>query len=366
MAIEREVRYLVRSLDSDTFEYPSQEITQGYFFTPEYFSLRVRVSTNAEGVRSSTITKKSGYGIEREEDQVEVDHEVADFLLQTCPYQIKKTRYVRDGWEVDVLQDKLEGVILAEFEHEAGASVSLPAWIQDAIEVTDSVTNHHLAKTAHNLSGVPKFPMMETFGTTLPRIVITGGPCSGKTSLLRKLSEESGTDSLHGCQIKVVPEAATIVFGRLKVRPSDNPEDAANFQRNLYKVIRAFEDMSVVQALMEGVDAVVFDRGTLDGAAYMSSPEEFFRTIFSSSKREYRRYSGVIMMEVAPEPVYEQEKGSNPERTEDYKSALELQSRIGEVYKGHPRLKVISNSDYRSKMDEAIRAIISTIDGELL
>lgn len=367
MAEEREVRYLVTSVDPDVFRSPCLDIVQGYFMTPDHYSLRVRIVENKVGEKRAYLTRKEGRGVVREEDERDLDISTAEFLLQSCPYTVSKTRYCRDGWEVDVFKGSLKGLILAEFEHEEGDEILLPTWITQAVEVTNSVTNLHLARISHDLQDRVDRPVREFITSGIPRIVLTGGPCSGKTTVLRELSRRSESGESE-YTVRVVPEAATIVFSQLKVRPSDDPVGVANFQRGLYQVIRAFEEMSTLQALQEGADALVFDRGTLDGSAYLpGGASELTRLVMSGVEAEYNRYSGVVCLEVAPEGVYEEKRSNNPERTETYSEALEIEAGILKAYSQHPEFLFIRNQPSQisisasAKTDWAIEGIESLI-----
>ena len=368
MTVEREVRYLVTSIDPDVFRSPCLDIVQGYFMTPDNYSLRVRIVENEVGERRGYLTRKEGRGIAREEDERNLDIETAEFLLQSCPYVVTKTRYCRDGWEVDVFRDSLTGLILAEFEHEEGDEIKLPRWLTESVDVTNSLTNLHLARISHDLQDRVDRPVREFITTDIPRIVVTGGPCSGKTTALVELARRSEAGESE-YKVRVVPEAATIVFGQLKVRPSDDPVGAANFQKGLYQVIRAFEEMSALQAFQDGVDAVVFDRGTLDGAAFLEGGvEELTRLVMSSREAEYARYSGVVCLEVAPEHVFEEKKTNNPERTETYEQAVQIGDRLQSAYSTHPNYQYVRNQSHHSASTEATYKtdhVINSIDSRI-
>src|SRR3989338_10889310 len=108
MSKEIEQRWLVRDYDAKVIlKAPSKEIFQVYFETPPTHSLRVRVvnSTYAE------LTRKSGLGRVREEEPHVISLSTALFLMKSCPYKIHKRRYELDGWEFDVFEDELFGIV---------------------------------------------------------------------------------------------------------------------------------------------------------------------------------------------------------------------------------------------------------------
>jgi CYTH domain-containing protein len=144
---EIERRFLVTSIDPDIRRFPSRRIQQGYFETPPYFSLRVRISDDVK----AEITRKDGIGIQRTEATLPTDLATAEFLLASCTDVLDKARYLRDGWEVDFYEGPLAGLVIAEFESPDAAEAELPPWIQAAREVTDTVSNRVLARLATSL-----------------------------------------------------------------------------------------------------------------------------------------------------------------------------------------------------------------------
>lgn len=100
---------------------------------------------------------------------------------------------------------------------------------------------------------------MNPSGRLAPRIVITGGPFSGKSTLVQALGERGYT---------TVPEAAILVIQELTqehglegqaIWRASNPE--------------AFQDLIVakqleLEAALDDPDPVFLDRGRLDGIAY--------------------------------------------------------------------------------------------------
>ena len=90
-------------------------------------------------------------------------------------------------------------------------------------------------------------------------IVLTGGPCAGKTAVQHVAQEQFGD------RLVLVPEAATLLFsGGFPLPVSDVTRRAA--QRAIYFVQRELEEACMAHAPENAV--VLCDRGTADGAAY--------------------------------------------------------------------------------------------------
>jgi len=96
----------------------------------------------------------------------------------------------------------------------------------------------------------------------LYRVVLTGGPCGGKTTALAKLS--SRLEEL-GFLVLKVPETATMLFSGGVPLPHDEAS-AFVLQKHMLRVQREVEDAFLALAREAGRPAVViFDRGLMDG-----------------------------------------------------------------------------------------------------
>ena len=102
------------------------------------------------------------------------------------------------------------------------------------------------------------------------RVVLTGGPCGGKSSCLSHLMR---TACAAGYDVLVVPEAATLLFNGGVELPRCEAE-VLNFQQQLMRVQLASERAFTSIAERTGRPTiVVMDRGLLDGKGYVPSAE---------------------------------------------------------------------------------------------
>lgn len=336
--LEIEERFLVHKIDTAFYRGGRpMEIRQGYL--PEYqpnMSARIRIRTYTDAgnnrVVEAFLTVKTGRGRVRGEEEYPItDIGLAQRLLDLCPFRITKTRYVTDDeWEIDELHGPLEGIILAEKEvADPNEVVTLPAWIHEAVNVTDSVTNMHLAVLAHHLECVTDArPILDHLVPNVPMIVLTGGPGSGKTTLMQACVETFG-DRMH-----CVPEVASILIAQLGVPPPSDPNsrDYLQFQRTLYTVQREFEALAQMQARRDGKKAVLLDRGTLDAMAYLPRPEQYEAFFNTSPDNERQRYAKAIVLAPPPENVYNRIRTNNPARSESYTEAVALSQRIASAW----------------------------------
>jgi predicted ATPase len=185
------------------------------------------------------------------------------------------------------------------------------------------------------------------------KIVITGGPSGGKTTLIEALKKEMGST------VAIVPEAASILyrggFPRLKSK-----DGMACSQKAIYTVQKELEEL----ILHENPKAklIICDRGSLDSVAYWPHPEaHFFKTIKSNRKKELQRYNWVIHLDTASRSFYDT---SNPIRTESFNEACSLNEKIKKAWQDHKQRLVISqNEDFLSKMTVSISVIRAILDG---
>lgn len=357
--LETERRFLVSKIDPEIRRERGAEIVQEYMETPPSFSFRVRVVDNEKGY----FNRKDGSGESRPEDEITVDLQAAQFTLRSCAHTLQKTRYKRDGWEVDYYHGPLEGLIIAEYEKKTPEEqVVLPDWIYEAIDVTDSLTNLHLAKLVSDLSDSGEFEVTrDLLHPRLPGIVLTGGPCSGKSSVMSLLKQDFG-DIVH-----CVPEVASIVIAQVGVSPPvDHPVAHRRFQRAVARIQRDFEAISEVQAIRDGKKALLLDRGVLDIAAYLpNGVMELVDICGTTPGHEYGRYDEVLCLQMPPEHVYEAECRNNPARRENYELARQLGQRVTEAWCGHPTCHLIESGDsweakvarVRTKLEARLAAV---------
>jgi len=176
--------------------------------------------------------------------------------------------------------------------------------------------------------------MNDTPVPTVPRVVLTGGPGAGKTAVLEVLRRELGP------QVRVLPEAASILFGGGFPR-GEAPSARRAAQRAIYHVQDALEQMAVEEASPR---LVLCDRGVVDGAAYWpDGSDDFWRDLGTTQAAAFARYSLVIHLQT-PDLAHGYNH-QNPLRTESDDEALAIDGRILAAWQGHPRRVCIAPAD---------------------
>lgn len=347
-------RFIVKAFDPDVIRAPSKRIEQGYLNNMPGYMLRIRLEEDGD---QGVIARKYGTGITRELQETRVGADTARFMLDSCPYRIAKRRYFRPPWCLDLYERELSGLAVAEvvLEH-ADADWALPPWITDAYECTDSLTSLHLAKMARNLDEGDSHQIRERLPVRVPRIVLTGAPCSGKSTAMRRLKEDLGS-IVHS-----VPEVASIVIAQVGISPPfDDPFMLRRFQQTIYKVQTTFQEVSEMTARREGKHALLLDRGTVDNAAYLKGGLDEFEAISRTNRAyEFSQYDLVVCLDVPPEGIYQEMASNNPARSEPYEEAVALGERFVLIWSEHPNMTRIRSSGSWDEKYAAIRHTIVT------
>lgn len=352
MTLEIERRFLLRSPNPRFLDgTPATFIEQGYFPTQPGISLRVRIIDN----RRAVITHKQGEGFLRDETEVPIGVEEARQLLACCPYRLEKVRHAVDRFEVDVLRGPLHDITLAEIELSSpDEAFESPAWLEGAVDVTESVNNLALAKLASRLGDQkPGRPIAELMRPPLPLIALTGGPCSGKTTAISELKRHFSD------RIRFVPEAARFLIEELGMHPNPHdPVSFANFQATLYTTQRTLEEAALEDAWSRGQKAVVADRGTLDTIAYLKDGEnEFERLTGARVSHELDRYARVIHLATAPRTHFKNDKA----RKESYEDAHALGGLVQLAWQKHRDMRLAKLENWEHKMAQIIEYIADLI-----
>lgn len=135
--IEIERKYLVKQdVHSVIDKIQPHQITQAYLVNEKLKSVRIRIMDNI-----AFLTIKSDLiGITRKEYEYEIPVNEALSLIESFDLKtLKKKRYKVDfnskTWEIDVFDDNLDGLVLAEIELQSeDEKFDVPDWI--GIEVT--------------------------------------------------------------------------------------------------------------------------------------------------------------------------------------------------------------------------------------
>ena len=192
----------------------------------------------------------------------------------------------------------------------------------------------------------------------ITKIVITGGPCAGKTTAMSWV-QNAFTDL--GYHVIFVPECATeLITAGIS---GFTCKSVVDFQTALMKLQIERENIYEEAAKTSKHDKILIicDRGIMDSKAYLSNLE--FSTVLNElNKNEIElrdNYDAVFHLVTAAkgaEEFYTTE--NNSARSETAKEAVLADDKIIDAWNGHPHFRVIDNS---SNFDEKMKKLIKEI-----
>ena len=198
----------------------------------------------------------------------------------------------------------------------------------------------------------------------ITKIVITGGPCSGKTTALSTI--QTAFTQL-GYSVLFVPETATELISN-GIAPWTCGANLDYQKCQLRLQIEKEKIFSQAAATMK-TDKVllVCDRGTLDNKAYMSAAEfEEAMEYLGTNEIDLRdHYDAVFHLVTTAKGATEfYTVIGNAARTETPEEAAAIDDRLISAWTGHPHFRVIDNSTgFEAKIKRLI-AEISSFLGE--
>ncbi len=193
------------------------------------------------------------------------------------------------------------------------------------------------------------------------RIVLTGGPGSGKTSVLEKINQ---VYSSEGYKVIIVPETATELMNN-GITFKDGSVSLLDFQELVLRLQLSKEEVvdRTIELSKNKKVIVVYDRGTIDNTAYVNK-EEFEEILtrlnnVKSFSDLMNKYDLVINL-VGREDFYTTD--NNKARSESVSEALELGNATLKCWLGHKKVKIVLPKD---TIEEKTSEVLNTIN-ELL
>ena len=194
----------------------------------------------------------------------------------------------------------------------------------------------------------------------ITRIVLTGGPAAGKTSLISRILKEFKQE--NGWKVITIPETATDLISGFGIKPFGNCVTMEEFQ---YFVI--CDQLHKEQLALKGAEMVpeekviiIYDRAIFDDRAYISQ-EQFEKTLAYYGKTPEEIMSGydaVLHLVTCAKGAEFAYNFGNAARYEDVSVAREKDDLTLKAWSSHPHVYVIDNSvDFEDKINRAIKKI---------
>ncbi|MBR1757376.1 MAG: ATP-binding protein [Lachnospiraceae bacterium] len=192
----------------------------------------------------------------------------------------------------------------------------------------------------------------------ITKIVITGGPCGGKSSAIRWIVREF---SQKGYTVIAVPETATeLISGGVCPWTCGTNAEYQKCQMKLQLSKEAIFEQGIRTMPVEKV-LMICDRGAMDNKAYMNEKEfaEVLAEVDETAETLLNRYDAVFHLTTAAKGRSEDyTMENNIARYESVEEAVELDDRLIACWEGHPRLRIIySETTFEEKMEHLIGEI---------
>ena len=202
----------------------------------------------------------------------------------------------------------------------------------------------------------------------IKKIVLTGGPCAGKTTALVKITEYF---SGFGYKVFNVPEVPTIYSTAGWNYLTPNRDLYYQGERAILETQLAFEDqfMHLAEVCTKPV-LIVCDRGTMDISAYIKPEEweEITAMAGTSPNALLERYDAVLHLVSAADGAEQYyTTATNATRYEQaneegLRIARELDKKVIKAWTGHPHLRVINNhDDFENKLNRVLNEISKVV-----
>ncbi|MCR4920022.1 MAG: AAA family ATPase [Prevotella sp.] len=203
----------------------------------------------------------------------------------------------------------------------------------------------------------------------IKKIVLTGGPCAGKTTALVRVIEHF---SSLGFKVFTIPEVPTLFTQAGMNYLTKNRAFFYEGEKATLYIQMALEDRFVRMAeqCTEQPCVIVCDRGAMDISAYMEPDmwEQITRSLGTSTPELRQRYDAVLHLVSAADGAEQYyTTANNAQRLEQMneeglRTARMLDKRVIHAWKGHPHLRVINNhDDFERKMKRVVKEISNVL-----
>lgn len=214
--------------------------------------------------------------------------------------------------------------------------------------------------------GLKIFLFRKRICLNLTKIVLTGGPCAGKTKVFEALKKHI---SQKGIKLIAVAETATELING-GVRPYE-AKKIMDFQDIVYSLQKCKEDMAQkALGINKGEEScvILFDRAIIDNKAYLPRQEDFDYLLTKYGDSEinlldsYDYVINLFSLAACEEGLYN--LASNNARFENPEEAKDLDQKTIEAWIGHKNIKVFNSfPTLEEKIDAVVRHIDNILNG---
>ena len=205
----------------------------------------------------------------------------------------------------------------------------------------------------------------------IKKIVLTGGPCAGKTTALVRITEYF---SNLGYKVFTVPEVPTMVSQSGWNYLTDNKAFYYEGELVILQLQLTLEDSVERMAATVANDqpcVIICDRGTMDISAYIAPEmwEELASKVGFTTQQLRDRYDAVLHLVSAADGAEEfYTTANNAQRYEQadeegLRIARTLDRKVLDAWSNHPHLRVIDNSsDFDQKLNRVLTEVSQVLE----
>lgn len=185
----------------------------------------------------------------------------------------------------------------------------------------------------------------------ITKIALTGGPCSGKTSIVERLAAEFYSDDRD---VFICPESAYEVIAN-----GGSRDDYFCFETLVAKkqLENEAEILKKAEESEKNEVVIFYDRALTDCFGYVDDKDKFAENIGINIIDSWARYDALIVLQTAPESEYV----STCARIEDYQTALNFEQKLLGVTVGHSHLRYVKNQTNFEEKYQSVKAEINSI-----
>lgn len=187
----------------------------------------------------------------------------------------------------------------------------------------------------------------------IKRIVFTGAPSSGKSTVLGALK------NLVPKSVVLVPETATmLLMGGYPPPAVKSLAEQRAFQGMILNLQKNLEEMLLLKN--PGATHMILDRATLDGAAYWpKGPQGFYREFGINFERELKKYDHVLFFNL---PAQKHFGGTHQNRFHDYGQSNDFGKKQHAIWKKHSSfIEIPAYDDFSKKVKHVIDVLLGLI-----
>ena len=199
---------------------------------------------------------------------------------------------------------------------------------------------------------------------SITRIVLTGGPAAGKTTLISRILKEFKKED--GWRVIIIPETATELISGFGIKPFGDCVTMEQFQYFVISDQLHKEQLALhaAELVPENKVLIVYDRAVLDDKAYITD-EQVRDTLAYFGKTEddvLRGYDAVLHLVSCAKGAEFAYNFGNAARYESVEVAREKDDLTLRAWSRHPNLRIIDNSvNFDEKINRAMAAIYGLV-----